>query len=157
VMLADTFGATLNQDGFLVLDPHIGLIYGDGITLESMTRILEGMKKKGFCANNVVFGLGSYTFQYVTRDSHGIALKATHCILDGVGHAVTKDPKTDDGLKKSASGLLAVHCDANGRLYLKENCTEAEEREGLLETVWLDGVELGFEYLSEVRARLGVF
>jgi nicotinamide phosphoribosyltransferase len=137
------------------LDSHIGLIYGDSITLARQTAILEGLKRKGFASYNVVLGIGSYTYEYVTRDTYGFAMKATYGEVNGEGRAIFKDPKTDDGTKKSAKGLMAVHIDGEtGEYFLKDECTWAEEAEGELKTVFKDGKLLIDSRLGDIRARL---
>jgi nicotinamide phosphoribosyltransferase len=106
--LWDIFGGTINSKGYKQLDGHIGAIYGDSITLVRAQNILERLEKKGFSSTNIVFGIGSFTYQYNTRDTLGWAVKATYAQINGEGHAITKNPVTDDGTKKSHSGLLKV-------------------------------------------------
>lgn len=106
--LWDIFGGTINSKGYKELDPHIGAIYGDSITLERSKDICDRLEAKGFASTNVVFGIGSFTYQYNTRDTLGWAMKATYAEINGEGIAITKNPKTDDGTKKSHSGLLKV-------------------------------------------------
>lgn len=106
--LYETFGGTLSSTGYKLLDSHIGLIYGDAITLTRAKEIMERLKAKGFASSNVVFGIGSYTYQYNTRDTFGYALKSTLCVVDGVEKQIFKNPKTDDGTKKSQKGRVAV-------------------------------------------------
>jgi nicotinamide phosphoribosyltransferase len=157
VVLANLFGTTLNQSGYRDLDEHIGLIYGDSINLENMNRILNGMMRKRFSANNCVFGLGSFTYQYVTRDTHGSALKATWAVVDGQELELSKDPATDSGVKKSARGLLRVDRDEDGEYYLKEQCSVEEEMGGELQTLFYNGSLDARNTLSDMRVRLGVF
>jgi nicotinamide phosphoribosyltransferase len=149
----EVFGGTITDKGYKLLDSHIGLIYGDSITLQRQKQILEGLKKKGFSSFNVVLGIGSYTYEYVTRDTYGFAMKATYGEVNGEGRNIFKDPKTDDGTKKSAKGLLAVH-EVNGKLILKDQCTWEEEKEGLLKTVFENGKVLNEQSLSEIRTRI---
>lgn len=106
-VLWETFGGTINEKGYKVLDPHIGAIYGDSITLERAEQIFAGLEAKGFASSNVVLGIGSYTYQYHTRDSLGFAVKATSVIQNGVEYPIQKDPKTDPG-KKSFCGRVKV-------------------------------------------------
>lgn len=80
-LLWDVFGGTINEQGYKVLDPHIGAIYGDSITLDRAEQICERLKAKGFASTNIVLGIGSYTYQYNTRDTFGFAMKATYCEL----------------------------------------------------------------------------
>lgn len=121
-LLWEIFGGTVNSKGYKVLDSHIGCIYGDGISLEVAHSILDSLKNKGFASSNIVFGIGSYTYQYATRDTLGWAMKSTYCEINGEGRAITKNPITDTGLKKSASGLLKV-VKKDGDLTLQQNCT----------------------------------
>lgn len=149
-LLWETFGGTVNSKGFKQLDSHIGTIYGDSITLDRADSICMRLVAAGFASTNVVFGIGSYTYQYVTRDTFGFAIKATYGVIDGHPIDIFKNPKTDSGIKKSAKGLLRVNAD----LTLSQQVTEAEEREGLLRTIFKDGKMYNVETLSEIRARL---
>lgn len=151
----ETFGGSITEKGFKLLDPHIGLIYGDSITLERQEAILSGLKNKGFASYNVVLGIGSFTYEYVTRDTFGFAMKATYGEVNGAGRAIFKDPKTDDGTKKSAKGLMQVYRDPQtGRLNLKDECTWEEEAQGELKTVFKDGELLVEWSLQEIRERV---
>lgn len=149
-VLWDVFGGTVNDKGYKELDSHIGLIYGDSITLERCEQICRLLERKGFASTNVVFGIGSYTYQYVTRDTFGSAVKATYGVVDDVPKSIFKDPKTDDGMKKSAKGLLRVNED----LTLSDEVSPYEEEEGLLETVFKDGKIIKEYSLQEIRDRL---
>ena len=153
-LLWETFGGSHNARGYRQLDPHLGVIYGDSITLERAASILKNMKEQGFASTNVVFGIGSYTYQYVTRDTFGFAMKATHGVINDIPMDVHKDPLTDGGFKKSARGLLCVDTDENGKLKLEECVTSQREGQGLLKTVFLNGMTPHQETLSQIRARL---
>lgn len=72
------------------------------------------LEEKDFAATNLVLGVGSYTYQYKSRDSLGFAMKATWCQVNGEGREIFKDPKTDDGTKKSLKGLICVQGDGGG-------------------------------------------
>lgn len=151
----EIFGGTITDKGYKLLDSHIGLIYGDSITTERQTAILEGLKQKGFASYNVVLGIGSYTYEYVTRDTFGFALKATYGEVNGEGRAIFKDPKTDDGTKKSARGLMQVYKDFNtGKLVLKDDCSWEEEAQGELKTVFKDGKLIVDWTLTAIREQV---
>lgn len=147
--LWDTFGGTTTDKGFKLLDDHIGAIYGDAITLERQRQILQRLADKGF-ASKVVLGIGSYSYQHVTRDTHGSAVKATSILKNGERVAIFKDPKTDTK-KKSAKGLLKVIRE-NGELVLINDVSEEEEKDTLLETVFEDGKLIKTTTLQEIRA-----
>lgn len=153
-LLDEVFGSTVNEKGYKVLNPKIGLIYGDAIYYERAETICKLLKEMGYASTNVCLGIGSWTFQMNTRDTFGIACKATWAQVNGVGRELFKDPVTDDGTKKSARGLLCVYRDSSGKLRLKDQCTRAEEQESLLNTVFEDGELYDFQYYTDIRQRL---
>jgi len=152
-LLWAAFGGSLNSQGYKVLHPKIGAIYGDSITIDRATKICERLKEKGFASTNVVLGIGSFTYQYNTRDTFGFAMKATYVEVNGEGRAIFKDPITDDGTKKSAKGLVKI-IEENGRLSYKDECTLEEEKEGVLNTVFKDGKLIREQSLQDVRTIL---
>lgn len=151
-LLWDIFGGTVTSKGYKLLDAHIGAIYGDSINLQRAADICEGLKAKGF-ASQVVFGIGSYTYQYNTRDTFGMAMKATYVEVAGEGREIFKNPVTDDGTKKSATGLLQVKKE-NGQYVLHDKVNWQQEKDSELITVFKNG-KLVKEYsLAEIRERL---
>lgn len=176
-LLWDVFGGTVNEQGYKVLDSHIGAIYGDSITIDRADEICARLESKGFASTNVVLGIGSFTYQFNTRDTFGFAMKATYVEIktepyDGmVGrHIVTeqfgeyenyyvesreifKDPITDDGTKKSATGLLCVE-EIDGKIGLYDKVGWATEDTGLLQTIYKDGEFQNITTLTEIRERL---
>jgi nicotinamide phosphoribosyltransferase len=107
-ILWDIFGGTVNEKGFKELDPHIGVIYGDAITLDRCKQICDKLAEKGFASTNMVYGIGSYTYQHNTRDTFGFALKSTYAKINGEEKFLFKDPITDSGVKKSQTGMVIV-------------------------------------------------
>jgi nicotinamide phosphoribosyltransferase len=152
-LLWDVFGGTVNEQGYKVLDPHIGAIYGDSITIDRADEICSRLEAKGFASTNVVLGIGSFTYQYNTRDTFGFAMKATYVEVDGVGREIFKDPITDDGTKKSATGLLSVH-NHDGEYVLVDRCTWEGESVSSLQTIYNDGEFYNKTTLDEIRKRL---
>lgn len=157
--LWDTFGGELTAKGFKAVLQRVGLIYGDSITPERCLDILTRLEKKSFASCNVVFGIGSYTYQFITRDTLGMAIKGTFAVVNSEGVAMFKDPKTDSGMKKSAKGLVKVlkALEANGEKYiLVDNVDWDEEDTGELELTFENGNFLVEPNLAEARQRLGV-
>ena len=152
-LLWDIFGGTVNAQGFKVLDPHIGAIYGDSITTERAENICQRLSDKGFATTNVVLGIGSFTYQFNTRDTFGFAMKATAVVVNGERRAIFKDPITDDGIKKSAKGLIKVDV-LDGEYVLIDEVTPEEENEGELQVIYEDGKFLNSTTLQEVRDRI---
>lgn len=152
--LWETFGGTMTQKGYRLLDSHIGMIYGDSITINRAEEIVNRLKEKGFASTNTALGIGSYTYQYSTRDTTGSAIKATYAVVDGIGIDLNKDPKTDDGTKKSAKGLLRVEFDENGEYVLLEQQTPEQEEGGELKTIFEDGVFTPHSTLASIREEI---
>lgn len=150
---------------YKTLDSHIGLIYGDSITPAVCYEILSRLEEKGFSSANVVFGIGSYTYNYHTRDTFGFAMKATYGVVDDMGRNVMKSPKTDKNkLKKSAIGLLRVtkEHDGKGEKFVLEDGLDIPVEElltydqGELKTVFNDGefIQDNLTNLKEIREKL---
>ena len=152
-LLWDTFGGSTNEKGYKELDGHVGAIYGDSITLERAEQICERLKQNGFASTNVVLGVGSFTYQYNTRDTFGFAMKATYGEVDGEGRDIYKDPITDDGTKKSAKGLIKI-IKENDQYKMLDQVSWEEEKEGELKEVFRDGKILVEEKLSAIRNRV---
>ena len=163
-LLWDVFGGTINEQGYKVLDSHIGAIYGDSITIDRADEICKRLEAKGFASTNVVLGIGSFTYQYNTRDTFGFAMKATYVEVNKPkfagdfnpeGREIFKDPITDDGTKKSATGLLAVfENEINGSYELVDHCDWNTEESGELKVIYRNGHFKNRTTLSEIRNRL---
>ena len=153
-LLWDTFGGTINEQGYKVLDQHIGAIYGDSITLERAEQICERLKVKGFASTNIVLGVGSYSMGYATRDNQGGAVKSTAIEINGELVEIFKDPITDDGTKKSAKGLLSVFYDDFMKLTLYDQVNWETANNCELKTIFKDGVFTKETTITEIRERL---
>lgn len=138
---------------FRTLDPHVGAIYGDSITRERAADIVKRLEAKGFASTNIVFGVGSYTYQYQTRDTFMSAIKATWVEIDGEGRNIQKNPVTDSGMKKSATGRLAVVRNA-GELMLLQEASPELESVSELQPVWEDGAFIRYQSFADVRSTL---
>jgi nicotinamide phosphoribosyltransferase len=154
--LWDIFGGTVSPQGYKILDSHIGLIYGDSITPTRAQQIVDGLAAKEFASINCVFGVGSYTYQYNTRDTFGFAMKSTYCKVNGEDRQIFKDPKTDDGTKKSQKGMVAVVRSADGRSYecidgLSPNDTCPDDQ---LRLIYKNGEFFNRDTFQQIRERL---
>lgn len=96
----------------------------------------------------------AFTYQCATRDNLGLAMKATYCEIDGKPKEIFKDPKTTvaSGMsKKSLRGLIKVDYDIDGNVKAYDRVTPAEEEQGLLQTVFVDGEITRETTLAEIR------
>lgn len=163
--LYELFGGTPSKTGYVQLDEHIGGIYGDSITLERAETICRRLADNGFASTNLVYGIGSFTYQgavtpnaIITRDTHCFAVKATYTEVQEGDETlkinIFKDPITDDGMKKSAKGITAVYQNENGGYYLKDEATMEELRNCAFVNVFNDGKIVKEWTLSEIRERV---
>lgn len=160
-ILWDIFGGTINEQGYKVLDSHVGLIYGDAMNFDRIDDINARLAAKGFASTNWVAGIGSFSYQYQTRDTFGFAMKATNVTIDGLEKAIFKDPKTDNGLKKSLKGRIRVTKGLDGNLVAEDQIGLGSEGylgtgTDLLQTVWKDGKFVKYLGFDEIRANTGL-
>jgi nicotinamide phosphoribosyltransferase len=146
-ILWDKFGGTINNNGYKVLNPKVGLIWGDGIDYVGIEKILIAVIKAGFCVSNLVFGMGGGLLQKINRDTQRFAFKCSARMdINGNWVDVYKEPY--DKSKASKRGRLKL-IKVEGEF---KTVRIEEPGEDLLETVFLNG-ELIKEYtFDEVRA-----
>lgn len=162
-----TFGGTVNSKGFKVLDPHIKAIYGDSITPQRCKAIYQILIENGFAINNVTLGVGSFSmqcledftdhsFQPYTRDTFGIAVKATYAEDEsGDPIMIFKNPKTDTGhFKKSQRGCCRVFETESGYGYEDGLTWDESRKDNVLRTVFKDGEFLWMYTLDKIRNTL---
>ena len=162
--LWDIFGGTTNSKGYKILNPHIRVIYGDGCTLLAIETIWEKLKEKGFAADNIYFGVGAFSFAATmtkdkglivhTRDTYGIAMKATFAEIDGKAIPIYKNPATDTShTKKSHKGCVAVK-EIDGKLVAEDGYDHfVPDEETLLRTVYKDDFPVIREDFETIRKR----
>jgi nicotinamide phosphoribosyltransferase len=117
------------------------------------------MEKQGWAIENVIFGVGSYSLQYRTRDSQGWAYKATYGEINSEPIMIFKDPKTDrvagEAMKKSQRGMVYVYTDTDGEIKFKDGYTRNNIPDGnMLEVVYENGSIVRDESISTIRNRL---
>ena len=128
------------------------------------------MANKGFASTNIILGFGSFLLGFNSRDTFGWAAKGCwfETITNGVreGHDIFKDPITDSGMKKSLKGLVMVYndrddsesnslmFDGKDNLMVKTQCSFEEEAQGILQTIYEDGVYYNQTTLSDIRKRV---
>ena len=153
-LLDAEFGSTLNAAGYKLLN-KVRVMYGDSITTDRAADITSRLKTMGYASENIVLGAGSYTYQYVTRDTFSSAVKVTYIEVDGEARNVFKDPITAKGSKRSATGRLAVTRNAGGELVLTEKATPEQEDASELQPVWANGAFIRRQSFADVREVLG--
>jgi nicotinamide phosphoribosyltransferase len=134
--------------------------------LNKVREVYETLAQLGYAATNVVFGVGAFCFHalfspdnkftVLTRDTWGMAMKATYGVFGGKEVPIYKDPKTDtSGLKKSQKGCCMVTCNINNEYTCFDGYDEWVPDVGTcLKPVFKDGEILNFQNFADIRARL---
>lgn len=168
----ELFGGDINRKGYKVLIPGIKAVYGDSITIPRAKEIYRRLAAKGFAANNVSLGVGSFSFQCMeakdghllpfTRDTFSIAIKCTYATYkdkEGKEHEmmVFKDPAGFSG-KKSQKGLCNVFFDEHGKLtytdeHLKNTYRDYRFDNSAMVNYFLDG-EVRRRSFNDIRERI---
>ena len=154
-MLGKIFGWNTTVNDYSYPSTKVGLLYGDSITLERQRDIYARLENTHMAACNLVLGIGSYTFQYKSRDSLGFAVKATACRINENLIEIFKHPKTDDGTKNSLKGLIRVEKE-NGKYVAYDQQDEEHEMRGCLKTVFFNGNLVKDYSLSEIRDNINL-
>jgi nicotinamide phosphoribosyltransferase len=167
-LLWNIFGGETTSTGYKRLDSHIGCIYGDSINLERQVNIYTRLAAKGFAATNIVVGVGSYTYVYLTRDSAGYAIKGAwfetktpvptpedykgYPFFEVNEYNIYKDPITDGGTKKSLKGFQFVY-EQDGEIKVEGEVSEKKynSEENLLKTIYKNGQFFNQTTLEEIR------
>lgn len=148
--LSEKFGFTVNSKGYKVLPNCVRVIQGDGITVESLPKILDNLLNRGFSADNMAFGMGGGLLQQVNRDTQKFAMKCSAVCIDNVWQDVFKDPVTDPG-KRSKRGRLMLTRETGK--YTTMNLHTGFDWSNMLNEVWRDGTLKHETSFAEVRAR----
>lgn len=164
------FGETKNKKGFLEINPKLKAVYGDSITLQRAKEIFERLAAKGYAANNISLGVGSFSMECIeengilkpfTRDTFSIAIKATCAnVKDENGEVycvpIFKNPK-NFAAKKSLKGLAVPYRDENGNITYKDNLSAVEysllKDKNLMKEYYNNG-RITVDSFNEIRKRV---
>jgi len=149
-LLGKYFGFELNQKGYKVLNPKIGMLWGDGIDIYDMEQILSAFQLYGWAASNIVFGMGGGLLQKINRDTQMHAFKSSYQVRNGKGYDIYKQPIS--GTKRSKAGKLLLIKTESGIRTINELDYDLKYGSNLLETVFENGRLIRDMSFSEIRA-----
>ena len=148
--LWDHFGGTVNSKGYKLLTPCVRVLWGDGIDIEGIKKILYAVTKAGFATENIAcFGMGGGLLQKVNRDTQRCAFKCSAQYRDGRWYDIQKNPK--DVSKASKKGKLKL-IKVDGEF---ETVGENDPGEDYLKVVFTNGVlvkEIDFDTVRKNAA-----
>lgn len=149
-ILAEKFGATKNEKGYMVLNPKVRMIQGDGVDVETLPEMLDAVKGAGFSIDNIAFGSGGGLLQKVNRDTQRFAFKCAQVTVKGEDRDVFKQPATDP-TKNSKSGRLYLVKEPTG--FATVHRTNMPD---VLQTVFENGKVTYEQTFEQVRARAAI-
>jgi nicotinamide phosphoribosyltransferase len=139
-------GGTINSKGYKVINPKVRVLWGDGIDIDGIKKILYAVTKAGFATENIAcFGMGGGLLQKVNRDTQRCAFKCSAQYRDGQWYDIQKNPK--DVSKASKKGKLKL-IKVDGEF---ETVGENGPGEDYLKVVFYDGVLLNEVDFATIR------
>lgn len=156
--LYNAFGGERNSHGLKVIDPHVRILWGDGLDRNGISNILGALTLKGYSAENIAaFGMGGGLLQKVNRDTQRFAFKSSAQKRDGEWHGICKEPL--DATKKSKAGRFELV--RRGGILKTVTLAEAEDEprageEVVMRLVFKDGEMVNTSTFGDVRARAGL-
>lgn len=144
-LLGQYFGYTVNNKGFKVLPDQVRALWGDGINISDMDRILEESAKNGWSSENWAFGMGGGLLQKINRDTCRFAFKCSAQKYDDKWHDVQKRPL--DMSKASKKGRLSLILNEINKY---QTIQETSERD-ILDLVFENGKLIREQTFSEIR------
>ncbi len=148
--LMDAFGYETNSKGFKVLPPYIRVVQGDGVNFAALPQVFIEMERRGFSAENALFGMGGGLLQHHNRDTMNFGQKANAVCVNGEWRDIYKAP-SGSGMKVSKKGRLALKFDNGTYTTVPRDSIPPEENE--LVTVFRNGKLLKKWDFTEVIER----
>lgn len=150
---------------------NYGILWGDGITKETIEKILESITARGYSSDNMAFGSGGDLMQNVNRDTHKFAIKCSSIDVDEgapidhgdgtsswesfiVQRDVYKDPITDPG-KSSLKGEVTLVKRNNEYKTIRIEDKQADDVV-VLQPVFINGNMKSVYSLDSIRRRSNV-
>ncbi|AII10590.1 MULTISPECIES: nicotinate phosphoribosyltransferase [Rhodococcus] len=148
--LMDSFGFTTNSKGFKVLPDYVRVVQGDGVNRDSLPRVYAELERRGFSAENAIFGMGGGLLQHCNRDTMNFGQKASAVCVNGEWRGIAKAP-TGDAMKASKRGRLGLRLSQGGYQTVPRESISPEEN--ILQPVFRNGKLLRKWDFSELIER----
>lgn len=132
--LMDAYGYTENANGYRVLPNCVRVLFGDGIDIAAIDRILEKAMVNKIAAENFVFGMGGGLLQGINRDTLRFACKANACTVNNAIRDISKST-----VGKSSKAGIQIVLDNPIRNVPAKVATKDELRENILQVVYFNG------------------
>jgi nicotinamide phosphoribosyltransferase len=150
--LWDCFGGKMNKKSFKVLDPHVRVIWGDGIDAIGIKKILKRMLLCNFSAENIVFGMGgNLTQKNIERDTQRFATKASAVYREGGWYDIQKNPLDQSKASKKGRLMLVNTMEGDPLGYRTVPLGTFDSDQDVLQTVLENGVLMNRIDFDQIR------
>lgn len=152
--VAKNVGLKYNSKGYKVLDKRFRVIQGDGIDLEEIRRIINGVVgAHRYSMENFAFGMGGGLLQQCNRDTGKWAMKCSAMKINGEWRDVFKAPETDLSKKSKAGRLDTIKQDeVISTVVLEDN--QEHHPDSIMKVVFENGHRLNILSLSQIRSNI---
>jgi nicotinamide phosphoribosyltransferase len=137
------FGATVNKKGYKVLNPKVGIIYGDGLSVDEIKESIDLLVKSGYAASTCVYGMGGGLLQKHNRDTQRNAFKCSAQFRGNEWVDIFKNPL--DKTKASKRGRMKLVWNESSHAKTLVTVPETDSRPDVMQTVFENG-EMVREY-----------
>lgn len=148
--LEKTFGSTVNKKGYKILNPKVGIIYGDGLSVDEIKESVNTLVAAGWAASTCVFGMGGGLLQKHNRDTQRNAFKCSAQYRDGEWVDNQKQPLDITKASKKGRMKLVWAEGAHGKTLITVPITDP--RKDVLVTVFENGEIVKNWTWDEVKA-----
>jgi nicotinamide phosphoribosyltransferase len=155
----DLFWATTNSKGYRI-PKYVKVLQGDGINENTVTQPFAIAKEKGISADAVMTGSGGGLMQSnIDRDTCKFAFKASNITINGVDHAIAKNPITDRGKMSKKGRMILLETGMGDITTVTNQDPDYGQYEAFdcLQTVYDNGAIYNMENLATIRKRLNKY
>jgi nicotinamide phosphoribosyltransferase len=133
----------VNKKGYKVLNPKVGIIYGDGLSVDEIKESIDLLVKSGYAASTCVYGMGGGLLQKHNRDTQRNAFKCSAQFRGNEWVDIFKNPL--DKTKASKRGRMKLVWNESSHAKTLVTVPETDSRPDVMQTVFENG-EMVREY-----------
>lgn len=151
------WGVTVNTKGYKVINAPVRVLWGDGIDVDGIEKILQKLKDYKYSADNIAtFGMGGGLLQKVNRDTQRFAFKSCAQMRSGVWYDIYKEPLDPSKTSKRGHLKLVRVFGAHSSTYTTKQTVAGDYKDDELVIVFENGEIKRLYTFDEVRANAAV-
>ena len=154
---------TKNAKGFKELPSQYKIIFGDGLNIPKIAAILDRMIQDGWCASNIVFGVGGNGAQRIDRDTERFAQKSSEQTFlveheNGDASIEVRDVCKETPGKESKKGRFHIALENGVPKCFRLGDPAVADLPNMLETYYVNGQKVKeSDNIDTIRARINTW